>query len=67
MVRSEFDPGDKLKRIRTEFVSTDPRDLNGPPYGVAECVLDEYDIEACKLEREDSSPRRPRDAEIGLR
>lgn len=28
-------------------VSTDPRDLHGPPYGVAEHVLDEYDFGGC--------------------
>jgi hypothetical protein len=50
--RSEADPNDKTKRIETKYVSTDPRDLNGPPYGVVESVFDEYDIKACSLERE---------------
>ena len=54
MVRGEVDPEDKTKRIQTKYVSTDPRDLNGPPYGVAENVFDEYDIEACSVEREGS-------------
>lgn len=35
------------KRIETRYVSTDPRDLKGPPYGVAESVFDEYDIDSC--------------------
>jgi len=29
------------------FISTDPRDLTGPPYEVAEYVFDEYDLEGC--------------------
>lgn len=29
--------------------SSDPRDLNGPPYSVAEVVFDEYDLDACTL------------------
>jgi hypothetical protein len=53
MVRSEMDPNDKTKRIQTKFVSTDPRDLNGPPYGVAEIVFDEYDMEGCSLANDD--------------
>ena len=52
MVRVESDPEDKTKRIETRHTSTDPRDLNGPPYGVAENVFDEYDVEGCSLERE---------------
>ena len=54
MVRIAVDPKDKTQRIQTSYLSTDPRDLNGPPYGVVECVFDEYDIEACSLEQEDS-------------
>lgn len=54
MVRSEVDSNDKTKRIQTAFVSNDPRDLDGPPFGVAECVFDEYDIEACSMRREES-------------
>ena len=53
MVQVEVDPKDKTKRIETRFVSDDPRDLNGPPYGVAENVFDEYDVEACSLEPEE--------------
>jgi hypothetical protein len=29
---------------------------NGPPYAVLERVFDEYDQEACELDREDQSP-----------
>ena len=54
MVRSEVNPSDKTKRIQTAYISDDPRDLNGPPYGVAESVFDEYDMEACSIERDDS-------------
>ena len=54
IVQSELDPDDKTKRIRTRYISDDPRDLNGPPYGVVESVFDEYDIEACSVERENS-------------
>jgi len=48
MVRVEFDPVHRTNR-RTRFRSDDPRDLNGPPYGVVENVFDEYDIEGCSL------------------
>ena len=47
MTRSETDPGDKTKRIESRFVSNDPKDLSGPPYGVVEHVFDENDIEGC--------------------
>jgi hypothetical protein len=26
-----------------------PRNYNGPPYSIVECVFDEYDIESCRL------------------
>jgi hypothetical protein len=50
MVRVAIDDNDPTKRTTTRYHSDDPRDLNGPPYGVAECVFDEYDQEACSLE-----------------
>ena len=50
MVRLESDPDGSSRRIETRYVSTDPRDLNGPPYGVAESVFDEYNVEGCSLE-----------------
>jgi len=50
MVRLESDPTDAARRIQTRYVSTDPRDLNGPPYGIVESVFDEYDMEACSVE-----------------
>ena len=49
MVQVETDPTDKSRRTETRFISDDSRDLNGPPYGVAESVFDEYDIEACTV------------------
>jgi hypothetical protein len=54
MIRIEVDPNGRTKRKYTNFVTDDPRDFNGPPYGIAESVFDEYDIEACSLEREAS-------------
>ena len=49
MVRIGMDPDDKTRRVETRFMSEDPSDLNGPPYGVAESVFDEYDMEACSF------------------
>ena len=53
MVRIDMDPDDKTRRVETRFMSEDPSDLNGPPYGVAESVFDEYDMEACSIAPED--------------
>ena len=50
IARLESDPTDAARRIQTRYVSTDPRDLNGPPYGIVESVFDEYDMEACSVE-----------------
>ena len=33
------------ERSEERFMSNDPRDLLGPPYSVAECVFDEYDLD----------------------
>jgi hypothetical protein len=49
-VRVAIDDIDPTKRTTTRYLSDDPCDLNGPPYGVAECVFDEYDQEGCSLE-----------------
>lgn len=38
---------------RTVEFTDDPRDLNGPPYSVAEHVFDEDDIEACYRSEEE--------------
>ena len=54
MVEISVDPEDKSKRVERRFLSEDPRDLNGPPYGVLESVFDENDIEACSVMRDDS-------------
>lgn len=54
MVRVEVDPIDKSKRTEMRYLSTDPRDLAGPPYGVVERVFDEFDIEDCSLQRANS-------------
>jgi hypothetical protein len=67
MVRLEVDPTDNTRRIRTHYVSTDPRDLNGPPYGVAERVFDEYDMEGCSLQREELAHRWGYRLKIGSR
>lgn len=53
MVRIDMDPDEKTRRVETRFMSVDPSDLNGPPYGVAESVFDEYDMEACSIALED--------------
>ena len=53
MVRIGMDLDDKTRRVETRFMSEDPSDLNGPPYGVAESVFDEYDLEACSIAPED--------------
>jgi hypothetical protein len=45
MVREHYNANGE--RIEKRFISTDPRDLTGPPYGVAEHVFDEYDLEGC--------------------
>jgi hypothetical protein len=44
MVRSWYENGE---RIEEHYLSDDPRDLDGPPYGVVERVFDENDIQAC--------------------
>jgi hypothetical protein len=50
MVKAAIDDNDPTKSTTTRYRSDEPSDLNGPPYGVAECVFDEYDQEACSLE-----------------
>ena len=49
MVRIGMDPDDKTRRVETRFMAEDSGDLNGPPYGVAESVFDEYDMKACSI------------------
>jgi hypothetical protein len=51
MVRLEREASDKTKRTETRFISDDPGDLDGPPYGVDETVFDEYDIDSCSIEQ----------------
>jgi hypothetical protein len=53
-VRISPDPNDETQRIQTSYVSDDPRDLSGPPYGVVERVFDENDLGGCQVEREDN-------------
>ena len=45
MVRSYQD--DNGARQEERFISSDPRDLAGPPYCVVEHVFDEYAVEDC--------------------
>jgi hypothetical protein len=52
LVRMTRDLQDKTTYRHERFISDDPRDLNGPPYGIAESVFDEYDIEACSVDPE---------------
>jgi hypothetical protein len=44
MVRMWYEDG---QRREERYVSADPRDLEGPPYGVVEHVFDENDIQDC--------------------
>lgn len=39
--------------IAIKLDQEDPRNYNGPPYSIAECVLDEYDFAGCSLNAED--------------
>jgi hypothetical protein len=52
LVHLELDVAGKAKRTETRAISDDPRDLNGPPYGVVESVFDEYDMDGCALKAE---------------
>lgn len=45
MVRLSTDSSGR--QVKETFISDDPRDLNGPPYGVVEYVFDEYDLDGC--------------------
>jgi hypothetical protein len=56
IVRTELDPDNPARRVEIKCVSSDPRDLNGPPYGIVESVLDEYDLDACTTEPECTEP-----------
>lgn len=44
-VRVHYDENGERREER--FMSSDPRDLLGPPYSVAEHVFDEYDLDGC--------------------
>jgi hypothetical protein len=44
MVRSWYEGGE---RHEERYISDDPRDLDGPPYGVIERVFDENDLGGC--------------------
>ena len=46
-VESWHDENGKWQQRR--YISTDPSDLNGPPYSVVEHVFDEYNMEGCHL------------------
>lgn len=46
--------GHNKKRHEERFVSTDPSDLIGPPYGVIEYVFDEYDLDGCYISPEEA-------------
>jgi hypothetical protein len=59
MVEMSRDPEDKTKYTKRQFLSDDPRDLNGPPYGVVESVFDEYSMEACSRSKEEEDERFP--------
>ena len=41
--------------IAIKLDQEDARNYNGPPYSVVEGVIDEYDLPACAINREDSN------------
>jgi hypothetical protein len=53
-IRVTVKVGPDGERIQTHTMSTDPRDLNGPPYGVVEHVFDECDFGGCSLVSQDA-------------
>jgi len=53
MVRVHYD--ENRERHEERSISTDPRDLHGPPYGVVEHVFDEYDVEGCYASAEEAA------------
>lgn len=55
MVRSDVGPDGEPRESR--YISSDPNDLNGPPYGVVEHVFDEYDFGGCYASREEARER----------
>lgn len=50
MVRTKT--SDDGVQMRECFISNDPHDLAGPPYGIPEYVFDEYDLEGCYPRKE---------------
>lgn len=40
-------PGDSRREVRS--ITDDPKWFNGPPYGVAESIFDEYDVQGCSV------------------
>jgi hypothetical protein len=36
--------------IAIKLDQADPRNYNGPPYSIGECVFDEYDLDGCSLD-----------------
>ena len=52
-VRVHYD--ENTERHEERFLSTDLRDLIGPPYGVVEHVFDEYDLGGCDATAEEAS------------
>ena len=56
MVEVVGDGADRTKSVERRFLSDDPRDLDGPPYGIAESVFDEYDMEACSTTSSEDPP-----------
>ena len=64
IVAISLEPRDSVRMTRDEngqwheehYISTDPRDLLGPPYSVVEHVFDEYGLEGCYLTAEELPP-----------
>jgi hypothetical protein len=43
---------DDENRKTTKIVTDDPSWFEGPPYAVAECVFDKFDMDGCSIYRE---------------
>ncbi len=39
--------------VAIQLNQKDPRNYNGPPYSIVECVFDEYDLDGCSIDPHD--------------
>jgi len=54
VTRLDMDDSRPSKRKLSKALSDDPDWLTGPPYKVAECVFDEYDLAACTRSKDNA-------------